>query len=96
MAHPVRVFIDNAGPELNSSASDYAPVISADEATIFITSRRAGSMGGKEDPEGNGYFEDIYQASWKGKAWSRATRFCWCRMKVVGTMAAGSGKHSTL
>ena len=41
MAHPVRVFIDNAGPELNSSASDYAPVISADEATIFITSRRA-------------------------------------------------------
>ena len=96
MAHPVRVFIDNAGPELNSSASDYAPVISADEATIFITSRRAGSVGGKEDPEGNGYFENIYQTSWKGKAWSRATRFCRCRMKVAGTMAAGSGKHSTL
>ena len=73
MAHPVRVFIDNAGPELNSSASDYGPVVSADEATIFITSRRAGSTGSKKDPEGNGYFEDIYQSTWKSKAWSPAT-----------------------
>jgi len=72
MAHPVRVFIDNAGPELNSSASDYGPVVSADEATILITSRRAGSTGGKKDPEGNGYFEDIYQSTWRGKAWSPA------------------------
>ncbi|HEX8330715.1 MAG TPA: OmpA family protein [Hymenobacter sp.] len=72
MAKPVRVFIDNAGPELNSPASDYGPVISADESTIVITSRRAGSTGGKNDPEGNDYFEDIYQANWRGKAWSRA------------------------
>ena len=72
VAHPTRVFIDNAGPELNSSASDYGPVVSADEATILITSRRAGSTGGKKDPEGNGYFEDIYQATWQGNAWSRA------------------------
>ncbi|MDO7845288.1 OmpA family protein [Hymenobacter sp. M29] len=71
-AHPTRVFIDNAGPELNSPDSDYGPVVSADESTILITSRRAGSVGGKKDPEGNGYFEDIYQASWQGKKWSRA------------------------
>ncbi|SFQ77782.1 OmpA family protein [Hymenobacter arizonensis] len=73
MTHPVRVFIDNAGPELNSADSDYGPVVSADESTILITSRRAGSTGGKKDAEGNGYFEDIYQSTWKGKAWSRAT-----------------------
>jgi outer membrane protein OmpA-like peptidoglycan-associated protein len=73
MAHPARVFIDNAGPELNSSASDYGPVISADESTILITSRRSGSIGGKKDPSGAGFFEDIYQASWRGKAWSPAT-----------------------
>ena len=73
MAHSARVFIDNAGPELNSQASDYGPVVSADESTILITSRREGSTGGKKDPEGNGYFEDIYQATWKGKTWSRAT-----------------------
>ncbi|UOQ98570.1 OmpA family protein [Hymenobacter sp. 5317J-9] len=72
-AHPTRVFIDNAGPELNSADSDYGPVVSADESTILITSRRAGSTGGKKDPEGNGFFEDIYQASWQGKKWSRAT-----------------------
>lgn len=72
MAHPVRVFIDNAGPELNSEASDYGPVISADESTIVITSRRAGSTGNHKDPEGNGYFEDIYQSVWKGKTWSKA------------------------
>jgi outer membrane protein OmpA-like peptidoglycan-associated protein len=72
MAHPARVFIDNAGPELNSPASDYGPVVSADESTILITSRRAGSTGGKKDPSGNGFFEDIYQASWRGKAWSTA------------------------
>ena len=71
-AHPVRVFIDNAGPELNSAESDYGPVVSADESTILITSRRAGSTGGNKDPEGNGYFEDIYQATWRGKAWSPA------------------------
>ncbi|GAB3582652.1 OmpA family protein [Hymenobacter daeguensis] len=73
MAHPARVFIDNAGPELNSAASDYGPVVSADEATIVITSRREGSTGGKKDPSGNGYFEDIYQATWRGKSWSKAT-----------------------
>ena len=72
MGRPARVFIDNAGPELNSPSSDYGPVVSADESTILITSRRAGSTGGKKDPEGNGFFEDIYQSTWKGKAWSRA------------------------
>ena len=72
-ARPTRVFIDNAGPELNSAASDYGPVVSADESTIVITSRREGSTGGKKDPTGNGYFEDIYQATWKGKTWSKAT-----------------------
>ena len=72
MAHPVRVFIDNAGPELNSPGSDYGPVVSADEATILITSRRMGSTGGKKDPANDSYFEDIYQASWRGKTWSPA------------------------
>jgi outer membrane protein OmpA-like peptidoglycan-associated protein len=70
---PVRVFIDNAGPELNSTDSDYGPVVSADEATILITSRRPNSPSAKKDPNGDGYYEDIYTATWKGKAWSKAT-----------------------
>jgi outer membrane protein OmpA-like peptidoglycan-associated protein len=69
---PVRVFIDNAGPELNSTDSDYGPVVSADESTILITSRRPNAPNAKKDPDGDGYFEDIYTATWKGKAWSKA------------------------
>ncbi len=72
MARPVRVFIDNAGSELNSAAADYSPVVSADESTILITSRREGSTGGKKSPDGNDYYEDIYQSTWTGKAWSVA------------------------
>ena len=70
--HPVRVFVDNCGPELNSNGSDYAPVVSADEASILITSRRQHSPTAKKDPAGDGYYEDIYSAAWKGKAWEKA------------------------
>jgi len=69
---PVRVFIDNAGPELNSTDSDYGPVVSADESTILITSRRPNAPNAKKDPNGDGYYEDIYMAAWKGKAWGKA------------------------
>ena len=72
MAQPVRVFIDNAGPEVNSDGSDYGPVVSADESTILITSRRQSSPNAKKDPDGDGYFEDIYQASRSGNAWTKA------------------------
>ena len=68
---PVRVFIDNLGPEINSSASDYGPVVSADEGLLLITSRRMASPKAPKDPEGDGYFEDVYQATRKGKTWSK-------------------------
>ncbi|NVO31036.1 OmpA family protein [Hymenobacter lapidiphilus] len=72
-AKPTRVFIDNAGPGVNSPYPDYGPVITADESVILFTSRREGSTGGKTDPELGGYFEDIYQSSREGKdGWSAA------------------------
>ncbi len=37
---PIRVFIDNVGPEINSQYTDYGPVISADESMMLFTSRR--------------------------------------------------------
>ncbi|RZK59175.1 MAG: hypothetical protein EOO59_07855, partial [Hymenobacter sp.] len=70
--HPVRVFIDNAGPEINSAYSDYGPLVSADEATMLFTSRRPTAAGAAKDPVGGEYFEDIYQAAWQGKKWSPA------------------------
>jgi outer membrane protein OmpA-like peptidoglycan-associated protein/tetratricopeptide (TPR) repeat protein len=69
---PVRVFIDNVGPEINSQYSDYAPVISADEAVMLFTSRRPTTTGGKMDPDINEYFEDIYISTKKEDKWTTA------------------------
>ncbi|UOQ53177.1 OmpA family protein [Hymenobacter cellulosivorans] len=69
---PSRVFIDNAGPSVNSPYADYGPVISADESVILFTSRRDNSTGKERDPETGGFFEDIYQSTRTGSGWSPA------------------------
>jgi outer membrane protein OmpA-like peptidoglycan-associated protein len=71
-AHPVRVKLENAGPAINSPMSDYAPLISADESVLLLTSRRTGSTGGQLDSEGDGMLEDIYQSDRTGSGWSPA------------------------
>ncbi len=58
--NPIRVFIDNLGPNINSQYNDYGAVISADESVLLFTSRRPGSTGDKIDPFLNERFEDIY------------------------------------
>jgi len=60
--NPVRVFVDNLGPNINSPHNDYGAVISADESVIVFTTRRPGNLGGKLDPTLNEPFEDIYIA----------------------------------
>ncbi len=63
MKKPVRVFIDNLGPEVNTAFAEYSPVITADEGQIYFTSRRDNTVGGKMDPGLGDYFEDIYSAN---------------------------------
>ncbi len=70
--HPVRVFVDNAGAEVNSKYSDYGPVISADESVLFFTSRREGTTGGAIDPALNEYMEDIYMSLKQNGVWTKA------------------------
>lgn len=70
--HPVRVFIDNVGPEINTQYSDYGPVISADESIMLFTSRRPETTGGQIDPVINEYFEDIYVSTHKDGKWTPA------------------------
>jgi len=70
--NPVRVFIDNVGPEINSQYPDYGTVISADESVMLFTSRRASTTGGKIDPGINEYFEDIYISTKKDGKWTPA------------------------
>ncbi len=73
MTKPVRAFIDNLGPEVNSQFAEYCPVITADEGQLFFTSRRANTTGGKMDPDLGDYFEDIYFATQaEGGKWSVA------------------------
>ncbi|MES2141125.1 MAG: OmpA family protein [Bacteroidota bacterium] len=70
--NPVRVFIDNAGAEVNSPSPDYGTVISADESVMLFTSRRANTTGGKIDPGINEYFEDIYISTKSDGKWTPA------------------------
>ena len=69
--HPVRVTIKNLGNTINSLSSDYVPLITSDENTLFFTSRREGSIGDKKDPLGE-YFEDIYISNKTDTGWSQA------------------------
>ena len=71
--HPVRVFIDNVGPAINTSYPEYGAVISADESVMLFTSRRDNTTGGKIDPYLNEYYEDIYISSKKNGQWTPAT-----------------------
>lgn len=69
---PVLVFIDNAGPEINSPFPDYGPVISADESVMMFTSRRNTSTGGSVSPVDQMYFEDIYISTGANGKWTTA------------------------
>ncbi len=73
VASPVRVFIDNLGTSVNSAYPDYAPVITADEATMVFCSRRPGGVGDEVDPNDLQYYEDLYISYFeKKKGWTPA------------------------
>jgi outer membrane protein OmpA-like peptidoglycan-associated protein len=55
--------------DINSDASDYAPVISADGNTIFFTSRRDREIDTEVDPYDNEPYEDIYYSTKLGYKW---------------------------
>jgi outer membrane protein OmpA-like peptidoglycan-associated protein/tetratricopeptide (TPR) repeat protein len=71
VASPVHLKIQNLGNTVNSNSADYSPVLSADQQTIFFTSRRPETTGGQKDEEGNN-MEDIYMATRTDKGWSKA------------------------
>lgn len=57
-----RVWIDNLGEHINTEYSEFSPVISADNKTLFFTTRRPDSEEEKKDKLNN-YFEDIYYST---------------------------------
>jgi outer membrane protein OmpA-like peptidoglycan-associated protein len=68
--NPERVWIDNLGANINSSAPEHAPLISTDESLLIITARRDNSTGGLRDETDNLPFEDLYFSRNKGGEWS--------------------------
>jgi outer membrane protein OmpA-like peptidoglycan-associated protein len=68
-ASPEKVFVDNLGPAINTAHPEYGPAITTDEETIFYTSRRPGSVGGKKEETDNGFFEDVYTSTKIKNAW---------------------------
>lgn len=71
--NPIRVWVDNLGPEVNTSFNEYSPVITTDESVLMFTSRRPGGVGNKMDEEKNEYFEDVWVSYKVGKKFSTAT-----------------------
>lgn len=69
---PQRVFVDNLGPEINTSFPEYGPSITTDEETIFFTSRRPNSIGGKREESDQGYYEDVYSSVKTEGKWQTA------------------------
>jgi outer membrane protein OmpA-like peptidoglycan-associated protein/tetratricopeptide (TPR) repeat protein len=72
MATPLRAFIDNMGPHINSPYPDYSAYISTDEGTLIFTSRRKYKENQKTDEGDGGYFEDLYVCSKSNGEWSDA------------------------
>lgn len=60
MANPQRTFVDNLGPNINTSYPEYSAYISADESMMVLTARRENSIGGKLDESDGWPFEDLY------------------------------------
>ncbi|WP_426493057.1 OmpA family protein [Hymenobacter sp. 102] len=88
-AKPSRVFIDNAGPGVNSPYPEYGPVITADESVILFTSRRPGSTGEQKDPETGGFMEDIYTST-------RTTKGNWVDARNLGEGVNTDGHDATV
>lgn len=71
VASPIKISIENLGKTINSPYADYSPVLTADQSTLFYTSRRSESTGRQKDNEGN-FYEDIYMSTKTKKGWSSA------------------------
>ncbi len=67
-AEPVRAFIDNLGPTINTRYNEHSPLVSADESLMLFTSTREN---GRDISEEDGqYDEDVYISRSYSKNWA--------------------------
>jgi outer membrane protein OmpA-like peptidoglycan-associated protein len=87
VASPINIKIETLGNNLNSTYADYAPVISADQNTIFFTTTRVETKGNIKDDGGNNT-EDIYMSNKINSVWSVA--------KSIGAPISTEGHEATV
>jgi len=68
--NPKLVLVENLGQLVNSPYHDYTPALMADGKTLYFTSNRAGSTGGRKLRDGS-FYEDIYSSSLQNGQWSK-------------------------
>ena len=66
---PINVKIEALPVPVNSEFAEYHPLISADEAVMYFTSRRDNTTGGNRDLNYDVYYEDVYKTSQKDGIW---------------------------
>ncbi len=71
--NPARVFIDNAGSNINSNYDDYSPVINADGTKMFFTSRRPIGNRPRTDRNDHKYYENILKPRKLNDSWENPT-----------------------
>ena len=87
VAAPVKIKIQNLGNTVNSAYADYSPVLSADQSTLFFTSRRPETTGTQKDDNGNN-MEDIYM--------SEKTKLGWSKAKNIGSPINGEWHEASV
>ncbi len=68
-ANPVKVTIENLGPNINSEYADYAPNISADESLLIFTTRRPDKNNNENLAEDLEFYEEIHLAKKVNGKW---------------------------
>ena len=68
--NPVDVKIEALPSPVNTKWAEYHPLISADESSLYFTSRRENTTGGKRDPNFDVFYEDIYTTTNNLEKWS--------------------------
>jgi tetratricopeptide (TPR) repeat protein len=60
---------------VNSGYNDYSPVVFNGGKSMYFTSRRSNTTGGRQNPSDQQFFEDIYSAKWSAedKVWDSVT-----------------------
>ncbi len=73
MAAPVGAELKNLGPQVNSDASDYGALVTADGGTLLFTTRRKPAAEAKVNKATGEYYEEVYisrsgDGGWSGSA----------------------------